>query len=130
MLSAEMAVTGTIIGGTVFMLVGLYEFTPLKDRCLTHCRSPVEWIGRHHRPGLYGALRMGAGHGLYCVGCCWMLMLLLFVGGVMNLLWVAALAAIVLVQKLLPRGPLFARLTGFALTLAGAVLIARPFLLS
>ena len=128
MLSADMATTSALLGGAVFILAGVYEFTPLKDRCLTHCRSPLEWIAHHQRAGSLGALRMGAAHGLYCVGCCWMLMLLLFVGGVMNLFWVAAIAAIVLVEKLLPRGPLFARLAGIAFALWGIVLIARPFL--
>jgi predicted metal-binding membrane protein len=130
MLSANMAVTSAVTGGAVFVLAGLYEFSPLKDRCLTHCRSPLEWIAHHQRPGTIGALRMGAGHGLYCLGCCWMLMLLLFVGGVMNLLWVAAIAGIVLVQKLLPRGPFFARVAGVALAVWGIVLIARPFVLA
>ena len=103
----------------MFILAGLYEFTPLKKRCLSHCRSPLEWIAHHQRPGSLGALRMGTEHGLYCVGCCWMLMLLLFVGGVMNLLWVAVLAAVVLAQKLLPGGPIAARLAGVALVVFG-----------
>jgi predicted metal-binding membrane protein len=128
MLSAEMAMTGAIVSGAVFVLAGLYEFSPLKESCLTHCRSPLEWIAHHQRPGGFGAFRMGGEHGLYCVGCCWMLMLLLFVGGVMNLLWVAAIAAIVLAEKLLPRGPLFARLAGAVLIVIGVGLILRPLL--
>jgi predicted metal-binding membrane protein len=128
LMSMRMAVTSGIAGGAVFILAGIYEFTPLKERCLTHCRSPLEWIAHHHRPGPFGALRMGAEHGLYCVGCCWMLMALLFVGGIMNLLWVAAIAAIVLAEKLFPGGPIVARVAGAALVAAGIALIARPML--
>ena len=123
----QMAATSTLLGGAIFVAAGLYEFTPLKNRCLTHCRSPLEWLPRHMRPGLIGALRMGIEHGAYCVGCCWVLMLLLFVGGVMNLVWVAVIAVIVLVQKLLPGGPMFARISGVALMLWGGAMIARPF---
>jgi predicted metal-binding membrane protein len=82
---------------------------------------------QHLRPGNLGALRAGASHGLYCLGCCWVLMLLLFVGGVMNLLWVAVLAAIVLAQKLLPRGEWVARLGGVAFVLCRLVIAIRPF---
>jgi predicted metal-binding membrane protein len=128
LVSMEMAVTSAALAGAVFVLAGLYEFTPLKNRCLIHCRSPLEWIPHHMRPGRTGALRMGLEHGAYCLGCCWVLMLLLFAGGVMNLLWVAVIAAIVLVQKLLPGGPIFARFAGAVFLLWGAVLIARPLL--
>jgi predicted metal-binding membrane protein len=123
LLSAAMATTSNLLGGAIFILAGLYEFSPLKDRCLSHCRSPVEWLAHHRRPGGLGALRMGIEHGAYCVGCCWVLMLLLFAGGVMNLLWVAALAAIVLVQKLFPGGVMLARLAGVVLIVAGVTLI-------
>ena len=124
----QMAATSTLLAGGLFLAAGLYELTPLKDRCLTHCRSPLEWIPRHMRPGRGGAFRMGVEHGAYCVGCCWGLMLLLFVGGVMNLAWVAAIAAFVLIQKLAPGGATLARLAGAALALGGAVLIVRPLL--
>jgi predicted metal-binding membrane protein len=123
LMSMEMSLSNAIAGGAVFVLAGLYEFSPLKNRCLSHCRSPLEWIAHHQRPGSAGALRMGIAHGLFCVGCCWMLMLLLFVGGVMNLLWVAAIAAIVLVEKLLPGGPIAARIAGGALVAIGVYLI-------
>jgi len=117
--SMQMVLTSGIISGAVLILAGLYEFSPLKNRCLSHCRSPLEWIAHHQRPGSFGALRMGMEHGLFCVGCCWMLMLLLFVGGVMNLLWVAVIAAMVLVEKLLPGGPIAARIAGGALVVFG-----------
>ena len=122
LMSMDMAVTDRFTGGAVFIVAGLYEFSPLKRRCLAHCRSPLEWIAHHQRPRSLGALRMGIGHGLYCVGCCWVLMLLLFVGGVMNLLWVAAIAAVVLMEKLLPGGPLTARFAGGALIVFGIYL--------
>jgi predicted metal-binding membrane protein len=126
LVSMHMAATSTLLAGGILLAAGIYELTPLKERCLTHCRSPLEWIPHHMRPGRQGAFRMGIEHGGYCVGCCWVLMLILFVGGVMNLVWVAALAAFVLVQKLLPGGALLARIPGAALMLWGGALIVRP----
>jgi predicted metal-binding membrane protein len=126
-LSMDMATTNALLGGGIFVLAGLFEFTLLKSRCLTHCRSPLEWLPHHWKPGKLGALRMGAEHGLYCVGCCWMLMLLLFVGGVMNLVWVAVIAAIVLAEKLLPRGEILSRVGGVLLILCGVYIVARAF---
>jgi predicted metal-binding membrane protein len=122
----EMATTSSMLGGALFVVAGLYEFSPLKYSCLSHCRSPLEWLPHHYRPGATGALRMGIEHGLYCLGCCWVLMLLLFAVGVMNLLWIAALAAIVLAQKILPGGRHLARFAGAALVVCGVVLMARP----
>jgi predicted metal-binding membrane protein len=129
LLSMQMTMRSALLAGVVFIAAGIYEFTPLKDRCLTHCRSPLEWLPQHMRPGRSGAFRMGVEHGTYCVGCCWVLMLLLFAVGIMNLVWVAALAAIVLVQKLLPAGILPQRLVGGLLVAVGLVAIARPMLL-
>lgn len=99
---------------------GVYQLTPLKQRCLRHCREPVQFLMTHWRPGRAGALRMGLEHGAYCLGCCWMLMLLLFAVGVMNLAWVAALAAFVFVEKLLPAGRFTSRFAGAALLALGA----------
>lgn len=124
LLGRDMAVASTLLSGAIFITAGLYEFTPLKHRCLAHCRSPLEWLSRHYREGAAGALRMGTEHGAYCLGCCWVLMLLLFAVGMMNLLWIAALAAIVLVQKLLPGGQLLSRLAGVAMLAWGSLLIA------
>ena len=98
-------------------LAALYQVTPLKQVCLEHCRSPAEFLSRHWRPGTQGAFVMGLDHGAYCVGCCWALMLLLFVGGVMNLLWIAALALFVLLEKATPLG----RASGWA---SAALLLA------
>jgi predicted metal-binding membrane protein len=104
--------------------VGLYQWLPAKRACLDHCRSPVQFLVEAYRPGASGALLMGLRHGLYCLGCCWALMLLLFVGGVMNLLWVAAIAAVVFVEKLLARGEWLRRAIGVvALAAAVAVVI-------
>ena len=90
------------LSGALLVAAGLYQLTPLKDACLEACRSPIEFLARGIRPGFGGALRLGFAHGLYCLGCCWALMLLLFVGGVMNLAWVAALALVVFAEKVLP----------------------------
>ncbi len=125
LLSMEMTTIGAMLPGAIFVAAGAYELTPLKGRCLTHCQSPLTWIPQHMRPGRTGAVRMGFEHGTYCVGCCWALMLLLFVGGVMNLAWVAFIALVVFAQKLLPRGRLVSRLGGAALLLCGAGLILR-----
>jgi predicted metal-binding membrane protein len=112
-------------GAALLAGAGLYQLSPWKNACLSHCRSPASFVATHWRPGRAGAFRMGLSHGLYCLGCCWILMGLLFFGGVMNLLWVAGLTIFVLVEKLAPRGALVARLAGIAmLVAAGAQLHA------
>lgn len=108
------------LSGAVLIAAGLYQLSPLKNVCLSHCRSPASFLSRHWRPGAVGALRLGALHGAYCVGCCWALMLLLFVGGVMNLIWIAVLAVIILVEKLSPAGQWVGRTMGVVLILWGA----------
>jgi len=108
----------------LLIAAGVYELTPLKSGCLTRCRSPAEFLTRHWRPGWSGAMRLGVLHGADCLGCCWMLMALLFVGGVMNLMWVVALTLIVAVEKLLPRGDWFSRAAGVALIAWGVLRIA------
>lgn len=120
--------TSERLSGAFLALAGLYQFSPWKERCLAHCRSPVAFLSSHWRASVGGAVRMGVDHGLWCIGCCWSLMLLLFVGGVMNLAWVAALAALVLAEKLLPFGRWIARAAGIAMIAAGAwLLLAMPF---
>ena len=109
--------------GALLLLAGAFQLTPLKHVCLLHCRSPAAWLARHWQSGSAGALRMGMRHGLFCVGCCWSLMLLLFAGGVMNLVWIAGLAIIVLLEKLLPRGEWLARGSGLLLLIAGSKLL-------
>ena len=119
-----MATTSPILGGMLFVAAGIYQFTPLKHVCLRHCRSPFDFILNRWQDGRAGAWRMGAAHGAYCLGCCWLVMLLLFVGGVMNLLWVAALAAFVLAEKVVPGGPVVARVAGAAAIAFGLWLMA------
>lgn len=119
-----MKITSPALGGALFVAAGLYQLTPLKRRCLSHCRSPFDFVINHWRSGFGGALRMGLEHGLYCLGCCWILMVLLFAVGAMNLLWVAGLAAVVLVEKLFPSGIWIARLGGLLLIGWGAMLLS------
>jgi predicted metal-binding membrane protein len=106
--------------GIVLIAAGLYQLSPLKNACLSHCRTPAAFLSRHWRPHMLGALRLGALHGAFCIGCCWMLMALLFVGGVMNLVWIAALAILVLVEKVFPAGQWVGRPAGVALIAWGS----------
>lgn len=119
-----MAVESRVGAAALLVAAGLYQLSPLKDACLKRCRSPAEFITRHYRPGSLGAARLGLLHGAYCVGCCWLLMALLFVGGVMNLVWVAALTLLVAAEKLLPGGAWIARIAGIAFIGWGAALMA------
>jgi predicted metal-binding membrane protein len=118
-----MKTTSPMLGGVLFVAAGLYQLTPLKRVCLSRCRSPLDFVINHWRDGTGGALRMGVAHGLYCLGCCWLLMTLLFGVGAMNLLWVAALAAVVLVEKLFPSGVWIARVGGVLLLAWGVRLL-------
>jgi predicted metal-binding membrane protein len=117
---------GGRIAGALLVLAGLYQLTPLKHACLEQCRSPLSFVTRLWRPGWVGAARLGLVHGAYCIGCCWMLMALLFVGGVMSLVWVAALAVVVLIEKAAPIGDRGAKAVGYAALLAGVVMIVWP----
>lgn len=108
------------LSGGLLIATGLYQFSPWKDACLSHCRSPAQFISRHYRPGRSGALRLGLLHGAYCVGCCALLMTLLFVGGVMNLAWIALLTLLVAAEKLLPGGQRIALVAGAGLIAWGA----------
>jgi predicted metal-binding membrane protein len=112
---------GVLIGA------GLYQLSPFQNRCLSHCRSPAVFLSRHWQAGAWGALRLGVLHGAYCVGCCWMLMALLFVGGVMNLAWIAALTLLVMAQKLLPGGRWIGRACGTALLAWGIATVVLEF---
>lgn len=112
------------LSAAILVAAGLYQLSPFKDRCLRRCRMPAEFLARHWRPGLAGAVRLGVAHGAYCVGCCAMLMALLFVGGIMNLFWIGALAILVLAEKLVPGGRGLARMIGVALLAAGAYVFA------
>ncbi|HSE91974.1 MAG TPA: DUF2182 domain-containing protein [Methylomirabilota bacterium] len=125
LLSPAMAATSPLLAGGLLVVAGVFQWTPLKRTCLAGCRSPLSFFMTGWREGRRGAFRMGLHHGLYCLGCCWALMALLFVAGVMNLLWVAAIAVTVLVEKVVPRGDLVGRLAGVALVTAGVLLVAR-----
>lgn len=117
LLSPHLMTTSTLLGAGFVLMAGLYQFTPWKDACLVQCQSPLAFLLTKWREGPRGALRMGLHHGAYCVGCCWALMALLFVGGVMDLLWVAGLAVFVLLEKAVARGPWISRVSGVALIL-------------
>jgi predicted metal-binding membrane protein len=119
LLSPMMVSASPWLGGALLIVAGVYQWTPIKHACLQQCRSPLAFLVEHWRPGMPGALRLGLRHGLYCVGCCWALMLLLFVGGVMSLLWIGAITAFVLIEKLAPYGAQGGRLSGLALVIAG-----------
>ena len=110
----------------VLVVAGLFQFSPLKQVCLRHCRSPLGFFLGHWRRGWRGALVMGWAHAWYCLGCCWALMVVLVVAGAMGLPWVLLIAAIVAAEKLVPRGEWVARLTGIALVLLGLAIAARP----
>jgi predicted metal-binding membrane protein len=109
LLAPTMASASPLLGGTLLILAGVYQWLPIKGACLSHCRSPLGFFSHHWREGRGGALLLGMEHGSYCVGCCWALMALLFVAGVMNLLWVFAIGVFVLVERLLPPGRLVGR---------------------
>ena len=116
--------TSAYLGGSLLMVAGAFQWSRLKYLCLTHCRSPLSFLMTDWREGSLGALKMGLHHGTYCVGCCWVLMVLLFVLGVMNLLWIAALAGFVLLEKVVPQGQKVSRATGLALVAWGALMAA------
>jgi predicted metal-binding membrane protein len=115
LLSGWMDTTSTLLGACLLTAAGVWQLTPLKHACLRHCRSPVHYLTTHWRSGTKGAFVMGFGHGIFCLGCCWFLMGLLFYGGVMNLYWIAGLAAYVLLEKTVPRGHWLGGLVGVAL---------------
>ena len=110
LVSPMMDAGSPILGGALLVAAGVFQFTPQKEACLSKCRAPLAFITVHWRSGARGAFVMGAQHGLFCLGCCWLLMLLLFVLGVMNLVWVALLSAFVLLEKTLPNADWFKRL--------------------
>jgi predicted metal-binding membrane protein len=118
-------VSGTF-GGVILIGAGLYQWSSLKDICLKQCQKPFDFLMRHGGIRLepLGALRLGAVHGLYCVGCCWVLMALLFVGGIMNVLWIAGITVLIVVEKVAPTGSLIPRLTGALMVAAGLLLLA------
>ena len=119
LISGMLHSTSATLSGILLLAAGAWQFTPWKHACLQHCRAPVEYLTRHRRPGNSGALAMGLYHGLYCLGCCWFLMALLFVGGVMNLYWIAGLTLYIWLEKGLPSRYRISQLAGIALMLGG-----------
>jgi predicted metal-binding membrane protein len=124
-LSSMMEITSPLLGATILLAAEVFQFTSLKNKCLTECRSPMGFLVSEWRDGIYGAFLMGIRHGYFCVGCCWMLMALLFVTGVMNLMWVAAIALFVLIEKVLPYPQWTGRIAGILLILWGLMMLVR-----
>jgi len=127
LLDARMAGSSRVLGAIVLIAAGIYQWTSLKDRCLKECQAPLTFIQQQggFRRDARGALLLGLKHGAYCLGCCWILMALLFVGGVMNLLWIAAIAILVLAEKVLPPGWQISRISGLGFIASGGWLLLR-----
>jgi predicted metal-binding membrane protein len=125
MLSTMMTATSPALNGGLLIAAGIFQWTPLKRMCLKGCRSPLSFLMSEWREGTAGAFVMGLRHGAFCVGCCWFLMALLFVAGVMNLVWVAIIALFVMAEKISAKGELAARVAGIALLVAGAAMVAH-----
>ena len=115
LLSQMMESTNQFLAVGVLLAAGIYQLTPLKLACLKQCQSPIGFLTSHWKDGVSGSLRMGIEHGIFCLGCCWLLMALLFVGGVMNLIWVAVIATFVLLEKVVPRGEIVGKVGGVLL---------------
>ena len=122
LLSPMMVSNSVGLGAVLIVTAGIYQWLPIKDKCLQQCRSPVDFITSHWQKGMTGAFRMGLSHGMFCLGCCWVLMSLLFVGGVMNLLWIAAITLFVLLEKILPLGDAGGRVMGLIMIATGAII--------
>jgi predicted metal-binding membrane protein len=122
-LNPMFATTSRIVGGALLIAAGLYQLTPLKEACLRKCQMPLLVFARDWRPGTYGALRMGLGHGIFCVGCCAVLMAVLFYGGVMEPIWIAGIAIYILIEKLLPPQWYLSRFSGIVLCIWGGAVL-------
>jgi len=122
-LNPDMIITNKIAGSIILVAAGVFQFTPLKQTCLSFCKSPLEFIFKHWKEGKKGAIRMGIKNGVYCVGCCWVLMVLLFVSGVMNILWVALIALFVLIEKVSAKSKWISFAAGGLLIIYGVLVI-------
>jgi len=127
LLTPMLAAANNIFAGLVLIAAGLYQWTPFKDSCLSQCQAPLAFLQRHggFKRNAKGSLLLGLRHGAYCVGCCWALMTLLFAGGVMNIVWIAALSILVLLEKIVPAGRLLPRAVGLVLLAAGSIFLYR-----
>lgn len=123
LMSPTMTLSSLVLGAALLILAGIWQLTPLKQACLRHCRSPVGFITRYWRPGRRGALALGLRHGALCLGCCWLIMLLLFYGGIMNITWILGLAALALIERLAPAGHWIGRAVGLVLIAAGSAIL-------
>jgi len=123
LLSPMMVSTSPMLGGALLLGAGVFQWTPLKNTCLAHCRSPLGFLMTDWREGRWGAFVMGLQHGAYCIGCCWILMALLFVAGVMNMWWIAIIAVFVLLEKVAPKDLFIGKMAGTLLALWGLWLI-------
>jgi predicted metal-binding membrane protein len=130
LLTPMMEITGSLLGGLVLIAIGIYQWSPLKDVCLRECQAPLAFIQRHggFRQAPLGSLSLGLRHGLFCVGCCWPLMSLLFIGGVMNVLWITGLAFFVLVEKVVPAGRILSRIAGVGFAAMGIWVVIANFI--
>jgi len=126
LLSPMMESTSQLLAVGVLLAAGIYQLTPLKLACLKQCQSPIGFLTMHWKDGISGSLSMGIEHGMYCLGCCWLLMALLFVGGVMNLIWVAIIATFVLLEKVVPKGEIIGRVGGILLIVFAGFVAFQP----
>jgi predicted metal-binding membrane protein len=126
LLSPMMESTSQFLAVGVLLTAGIYQLTPLKLACLKQCQSPIGFLTMHWKDGISGSLSMGIEHGMYCLGCCWLLMALLFVGGVMNLIWVAVIATFVLLEKVAPKGEIIGRVGGVLLIVFAGFVAFQP----
>jgi predicted metal-binding membrane protein len=130
LITPMLVATNNLLIGSLLLVAGLYQWLPVKDACLAQCQAPLAFLQRMggFKRDIKGSFTLGARHGIYCIGCCWALMALLFVGGVMNLLWIAALSIFVLVEKLGTRGRLFTRTAGLVSIALGSIYVARTIM--
>lgn len=127
LLSPMMVGTSPILGGALLIAAGIFQWTPIKNACLSNCCSPLNFLMAGWREGNWGAFMMGLKHGVHCAGCCWFLMLLLFVAGVMNIWWIAIITVLVLIEKVVPRGLSLAKIAGAIFVAWGAWMIVAKF---
>lgn len=127
LMTPQMTTANPWLAGGLLLAAGAYQFTPLKDLCLSQCRNPMTWFMGHWKPGARGAWSMGTAHGAWCLGCCWALMLVMIAAGAMNLVWMAVLAALMLAEKVLPRPALVGRAAGVVLLGWGVAVVSVAF---
>jgi predicted metal-binding membrane protein len=123
-LNPMMIITNKVLGSIILIAAGLFQFTPLKQQCLHYCQTPIDFIHQKWKEGRSGAFKMGLQNGVYCLGCCWLLMVLLFVSGIMNLLWIALISFFVLIEKIMPGTKWISYVAGIGLIIYGIISLA------